>query len=62
MYEEMGKSAYVGGEWLLDGSALEPATLRAWNDGLPIAEEQKEQIVARIIAALESQGMHVDIV
>jgi hypothetical protein len=60
-YEGAGRSADVGGELLTDGFALEPATLRFWSDGTPIEEAEKQQIIARITSALESQGMIVDI-
>lgn len=61
-YREAGRSADVGGELLTDGFALEPATLRFWNDGTPIEAAQKHEIIQRITAAVQSQGMTVDIV
>ncbi|MGI9073300.1 MAG: hypothetical protein ACR2JB_18775 [Bryobacteraceae bacterium] len=60
-YEEAGRSVDVGGELLTDGFALEPATLSSWNDGTPVEEARKQEIIGRIIAALRSQGMTVDV-
>jgi hypothetical protein len=61
-YEEAGRTVDIGGELLTDGFAIEPATLSVWNDGQPVEPTRKQEIIARIIAALQSQGMAVDIV
>lgn len=60
-YKEAGRSADIGGELLTDGFALEPATLRYWNDGTPVEQAQKQEIINKIVAALQSQGMTADI-
>ncbi len=60
-YTEGNRSVDVGGELLTDGFALEPATLCSWNDGMQVEREKKQEILGRIIAALQSQGMTVDI-
>jgi hypothetical protein len=60
-YEEAGRSVDFLGELLLDGFVLEPATMSCWSDGTPVDDQRKQEIIARIIAALQSQGMRADI-
>jgi hypothetical protein len=50
----------MGGERLMDGFALEVATIERFKDGSPVSEEKKIQIVERAKQALESQGMKLE--
>jgi hypothetical protein len=61
-YEEARRNIDIGGELLTDGFALEPASMRCWSDGTPIDFGRKQELVARVVAALQSQGMTADIV
>jgi hypothetical protein len=61
-YGEAGRSVDVGGERTPDGFALEPATMSCWSDGALVDDQRKQEIIDRIVAALQSQGMHADIV
>jgi len=60
-YKEAGRTVDIGGELLTDGSALEPSTMSFWSDGTPVDDALKARIVGRLCAALQSQGMSVDI-
>jgi hypothetical protein len=59
-YREGNRSVTMGGERLMDGFALEVATIERFKDGSPVSEEKKIQIVERAKQALESQGMKLE--
>lgn len=61
LYREGGKKMTVGGELLMRGFVVYRASIGPWNDGEPIDDTKKHQIISNITRALESQGIFVDL-
>ncbi len=59
-YREGNRTVTMGGERLMDGFALEVATIERFKDGSPVIGAKRSEIVERTNRALESQRMKLD--